>query len=122
MKNKTTQGSGNKNLVSFGKAHSNIEDYKKQFQQSYLNIICKSINLQIILQIVMRQIMSPKKVDVQTTWIFRLQKIAQAVIKLMSHAEVLKDMCATTEWYPFVIFLARVGYLFFNEYLRLPVN
>jgi hypothetical protein len=67
MKNKTTQGSGNKNLVSFGKAHSNIEDYKKQFQQSYLNIICKSINLQIILQIVMRQIMSPKKVDVQTT-------------------------------------------------------
>jgi hypothetical protein len=45
MKNKTTQGSGNKNLVSFGKAHSNIEDYKKQFQQSYLNIICKSINL-----------------------------------------------------------------------------
>jgi hypothetical protein len=29
--------------------------------------------------------MSPKKVHVQTTWNFRLQKIAQAVIKLMSH-------------------------------------
>jgi hypothetical protein len=27
---------------------------------------------------------SPKKVHLQTTWDFRLQKIAQAVIKLMS--------------------------------------
>ena len=66
---------------------------------------------------------SPKKVHVQTTWNFKLQKIAQAVIKTRV-TEVVKDMCdkLTTEWYPIVKFLARGGYLFFNWYLRLGKN
>jgi hypothetical protein len=37
MKNKTTQGLGNKNLLSFPKHDSKI---KKQCQQSYVNTIC----------------------------------------------------------------------------------
>jgi hypothetical protein len=42
-----------------------------------------------------------------------LQKIAQAVNKLVRCHRSGKGH-VTTEWYPFVKFLARGGYLFFN--------
>jgi hypothetical protein len=54
---------------------------------------------------------SPKKVHVQTTWNFTLQKIAQAVIILVSHRT-----CVTTEWwYHFVTFWPGVGIYFLTD-------
>jgi hypothetical protein len=84
MKNKTTQGLGNKNLLSFPK-HDSLKyllETEKQFQQSFVNTICESIRVTILI-ILTKQIVFPKKVHVQTTWNFRLQKISQAIIKLM---------------------------------------
>ena len=83
MKNKTTPGCGNENLLSFPKRDSPILETEKQCQQSDVNTICESIRVTILIifRFVGRQ-MSPKKV--QTTWNFRLQKISQAVIKLVS--------------------------------------
>jgi hypothetical protein len=64
--------------------HSNIEDYVN----SQYNMPIQYVNqtILIIYRFARRQmaVLSPKKVHVQTTWNFRLQKIAQAVIKLMS--------------------------------------
>jgi hypothetical protein len=59
---------------------------KKRCQQSYVNTICKSIRVTILIvfRFIKGQMVSPKKVHVQTIWNFRLQKIAQAVIKLVS--------------------------------------
>jgi hypothetical protein len=51
----------------------------------------------------------PKKVHVKATLNFRLQKNAQAVIKLMSQKWYIG---VKTEWYPFVKFLAKSWYLF----------
>ena len=61
---------------------------KNQCHQSCVNTICKSIRVTIltIFRFVRKQMVSPKKVHVQTTW-----KIAQAVIKLVT--EVVRDMC-----------------------------
>jgi hypothetical protein len=87
LKNKTTQGLGNKKIVVISKAWlTQILNTKKQRQQSYVNTICKPIRVTILIifRFVRRQMVSPKKVHVQTTWNFRLQKITQAVIKLMS--------------------------------------
>jgi hypothetical protein len=109
MKNNTTQGLGNENLLSFPWL-TEILETEKQCQQSYVNTICESIRvtLLIIFRFVGRQIVSPKKLLVQTTWIFRLQKIWQAVNYQARVTEVVKDMCDKLN-----------GYLFFNWYLRL---
>jgi hypothetical protein len=39
MKNKTTQGLGNRNLLSFPK-HDSLKYSRKQCQQSYVDTIC----------------------------------------------------------------------------------
>jgi hypothetical protein len=91
---------------------------KKRWQQSYVNTICKSIVQSryqlIIFRFVRKQMVSPKKVYVQTTWNFRLQKIVQAIIKLMSQKCINGHV-----WQLNDIILARGGYLFFNWYVRL---
>jgi hypothetical protein len=58
-------------------------------------VICESIRVTILIisRFFGRQMVSSKKVHVQATRNFRLQKISQSVIKLMSHAEVVKDIC-----------------------------
>jgi hypothetical protein len=70
MKKKTTQGLGNKNLLSFPK-HDSLKylKTKKQCQRSYVNTICKSIRVTILIifRFIRRQTVSPKKVHVQTT-------------------------------------------------------
>jgi hypothetical protein len=80
-----TQGKLRLNLHSF--SVSELLEYrrKKQCQQSYINIICESIRVTILTIFrFVRTKVSPKKLHVQTIWNYRLQKIAQAVMKLMS--------------------------------------
>jgi hypothetical protein len=120
MKNNTTQELGNKKLLSWSKAWrlTQILKTKKQCQQLYISIqyVNQSINqsiritILIIFRFVTRQMVSPKKVHVQTTWNFKLQNCTS---RNQTHiTEVVKDTCVTTEWYPFVISLARCGCLF----------
>ena len=49
MKNKTTQGLGNENLLSFPKHDSLILETEKQCQQSYVNTICESIRVSTVI-------------------------------------------------------------------------
>jgi hypothetical protein len=82
MENKTTQGLGIKNLLSFPKHDSlNILKIKKQCRQSCQYNINQSRYL-CIFRFVWRQMVSSKKVHVQTTQNFSLPKMAEAVIKL----------------------------------------
>ena len=117
MKNKTIEGLGNKNLLPFPKHHSFKYWRLKSNVNSHISIQCVSQSESLSWTFVRRQMVSPKKVHVQTTWNFRLQKIAHAVIKLMLQKG--ERTCVTTDWYPFVKFLAKGGYLFLNWYLRL---
>jgi hypothetical protein len=96
MKNKRTQGLGNKYLLSFPMNDSMNWSVKtrKQCQKScQYNImhVNQSIRVTIfvIFRFVRRQVLSPKKLHVQTTWNFRRQKIAQAVIQPLT--EMVKD-------------------------------
>jgi hypothetical protein len=86
MKNKTTQGLGNKIFCRFqSMTHSNIEDYKKQCEQSYVNTICKSIRVTILIifRFLRRQMVSQKKVhDNYETLVCR--KLHKQLRKLVS--------------------------------------
>jgi hypothetical protein len=80
MKNKTTQALRIKNLLSSSK-HDSLK---------YCGRLKSNVNSHMSIQyvsqseftaiLIMRQMVSPKKVHVQTTRNFRLQKIAQAFI------------------------------------------
>ena len=71
MKNKTTQGLGDKNLLSFPKLDSlKYWRLKSNVDSQYVNTICESIRVTILITVfrfVGRQMASPKKVHVQTT-------------------------------------------------------
>ena len=90
-----------KRLLSLPKHDSPKYWRLKNNVNSRMSIQCKSIKVTILIifRFVGRQMVCPNKVHVQITWNFRLQKIAQAFIKL---TEVVKDM-RDTEWYPFLI-------------------
>jgi hypothetical protein len=49
MKNKTTQGLGDKNLLSFPASLTEILETEKQCQQSYVNTICESIRVIVLI-------------------------------------------------------------------------
>jgi hypothetical protein len=76
----------NKNVLSFPKQDSLKYWRLKSNVNSHMSIQHVNIKVTILVffRFVRRQMVSPKKVHVQTTWNFRLQKIAQAVIKLVS--------------------------------------
>jgi hypothetical protein len=75
MKNKTTQGLGNRNLLSFPK-HDSLKYWLLNKQYN----MCKSIRIAILISDLSGGNLSTKKVHVQITWNFRLQKIAQVVM------------------------------------------
>jgi hypothetical protein len=87
MKNET-QGLGNKNLLSFPK-HDSLKYWKLLKSNDNSRMSIQYVNQSESLSwsfsdLSGDKMVSPKKVYVQKTWNFRLQKIAQAVIKLMS--------------------------------------
>jgi hypothetical protein len=92
MKNKTSEGLGNKKIIVISKAWlTQILETKKQCQQSnVVNTICESIRVTILIifRFVRRQVNGVSKestcADNMITWNFRLQKILQADIKLVS--------------------------------------
>jgi hypothetical protein len=90
MKNKRTQELGNKNLLSFPK-HNSL----KNNANSHMSIQCVGVIILIIFWFVRRQMVSPKKVHVQTTWNFTLQKIASNACHRSGHVWQLS-------WYPFL--------------------
>ena len=90
MYNKTTQELGNKKIIVISKAWlTQILKTKQQYQQTYVNTICKSIKHYHYLDHfpICQEAngVSPKKVHVQTTWNTTLQKITQF------HADVITD-------------------------------
>jgi hypothetical protein len=116
MKNKTTQGLRNKNVLSFPKhdllkywrLRSNVNSH-----MSYVNTICNSY--QSILSL---SDLSGGKWCLQRKCMCRLH---EALDCRKLHKQ-LSNSCQTSdkghvwqlhEWYPFVTFLARGGYLFF---------
>ena len=72
------KGSCGRNLTANFKGHMT-----RKLTVLFFSLIWKIIE-NCIFRFVTRQMVSRKKVHVQTTWNFRLQKIAQAVIKLVS--------------------------------------
>jgi hypothetical protein len=68
---------------------------KKQCQQSYVNTICKSVRVTILIifQFARMQMLSPTKGNVQTTYM-RLQTAENYTSSCQTHVtEVINDMC-----------------------------
>jgi hypothetical protein len=78
----------------FSLAQSNIENYKTHCQQSYVNTICKSITILINF--------SGGKWCLQRKYMCRQHETLDCT-------KLYNQTCVTSEWYPFVKFLAGVG-------------
>jgi hypothetical protein len=122
MKKKTTEVLGNKKLLSFPK-HDSLKYWRpKSTVNSHMSIqyVNKSESLSWSFSDMLRDRWClQRKYMCRQHETLDCRKFHKLLWLWTAHVtEVVKDI-VTTEWYPFVTFLARGGYLFFNRYLRL---